>query len=192
MKQIFLSFILLCIVYCVAAQNTTQQAKEPVKFQSILQAGILSGQATSAFEVQTINGIKWKTFSAGIGVGLDNYVFRTIPVFVDVRADILKRENTPFVFINAGSQFCWVQDDQKNYAFYNPQYKAGFYFNAGAGYKVNILKKNALIFSAAFALKKVDETQNPYCDFAACPEQKPVINQYTFRRLSLMLGWMFW
>ncbi len=41
-------------------------------------------------------------------------------------------------------------------------------------------------------MKKVEETQNPYCDFVACPEQKPILNQYTFKRLSLMLGWMMW
>lgn len=192
MKKIISSFILLCVVYCVAAQNSTEQPKTPVQFQSILQTGVLSGETESAFVVQTINGIRWKPLSAGIGVGIDNYVFRTIPVFADIRADILKRKNTPFVFADAGPQFCWLQNNQEASSFFNPEYKAGFYFNAGAGYKMNLFKKNALIFSAAFSLKKVNETQNPYCDFAACPEQKPTLNQYTFKRLSLMLGWMIW
>ncbi len=71
---------------------------------------------------------------------MDNYVFRTIPV-LQLRADILKRKNTPFVFADAGPQFCWPQNNQEASSFYSPEYKGGFYFNAGAGYKMNLFKE---------------------------------------------------
>lgn len=192
MKSLTLICCLLINGCSVIAQGSIQKIKTPVQFQSILQAGLLTGQSESAYEVQTINGIKHKTFSAGMGVGIDNYVFRTVPVFLDVRKDILIRKNSPFVFADAGTQFCWVQNNQKDYSYFNPEYKSKFYFNAGAGYKINLLKNNAIILSAAFSLKRVEEIENPYCDFVACPEQQPIINKYAFTRLSLKAGWMIW
>src|SRR6187401_3151693 len=98
MRIFLLIIILLLTGTLLQAQNSTQKVKEPIHFQSILQTGLLLGESETAFEMQSINGIKWKTFSGGIGVGIDNYVFRTIPVFLDLRAAILKKQNTPFVF----------------------------------------------------------------------------------------------
>lgn len=192
MKNIILTCGLLTVMCCVIAQDSTQKIKAFVQFQSIIQAGLLAGNSESAFEVQGINSLKFKTFSGGIGVGIDNYVFRTIPIFLDVRKDILKRNNTPFIFADAGTQLSWLQDNQKAYSYYNPEYKSKFYFNAGAGYKINLMKKNAIVFGAAFSLKKINEIENIYCDPAACPEAHPIINKYTFRRLSLKARWIIW
>lgn len=188
MRNIALTVGVLLACNFLQAQESVQTIKEPVRFQSILQAGLLLGESETEFEVQSINGIKWKTFSGGIGVGIDNYVFRTIPFFIDLRADILKKQNTPFVFADAGMQFPWVQDAQKSYNI-DPEYKSGFYFNAGAGYKINMFKRNAIIFSAAFSLKKVDETE-AVCGIVSCTEAYTY--EYTFRRLSLKVGWTIW
>ena len=192
MRIFLLIIILLLTGTLLQAQNSTQKVKEPIHFQSILQTGLLLGESETAFEMQSINGIKWKTFSGGIGVGIDNYVFRTIPVFLDLRAAILKKQNTPFVFADAGAQFPWVQGTEKLNPYLNPDYKSGFYFNAGAGYIINMFKRNALILSAAFSLKKVDEIDNGYCDFAPCPETNYSTYKYTFRRFSLKAGWTIW
>ncbi len=188
MKYILLPVVVFLIVVSSKAQDSIQKIKAPVRFQSLLQAGLLSGGTESAFEVQSINGIQWKTFSAGIGIGIDNYVFRTIPLFIDLRADILKKHNTPFIFTDAGIQFSWVQEGQK-LSYLNTEYKSGFYFNAGAGYKITVLKRSAIVLSTAFSLKKVDEKENVYCDFVGCPGLPSQVNQYTFRRLSLKAGW---
>lgn len=193
MKHIILTLATLFLCCLLKAQPSNQNTKTPVQFQSILQAGLLAGKTESSYTVQSINGIRWKTFSGGIGIGIDDYVFRTIPLFVDLRADVLNKKNTPFIFVNTGRQFCWLQSNQKNYNYFNPEYKAGFYVSTGAGYKLNILKKNALIISAAFSLKKVTETESPYCNLAACPEAPaPLVNKYTFRRLALTAGWILW
>lgn len=191
MRNILLIAALQLICGYLQAQDAVQKIKEPVHFQSILQTGLLLGESESEFEIQTINGIKWKTFSFGTGIGIDNYVFRTVPVFIDLRTDILKKQNTPFVFADAGAQFPWVQHGQKLY-YLDPEYKSGFYFNAGAGYKINMFKRNAIIFSAAFSLKKVDERTEIYCDFSPCPETGYKTYNYTFRRLSLKAGWTIW
>src|ERR1044072_8005650 len=105
MKKIILCCSLFSLTCGAIAQHSIQTIKTPVGFQSILQAGLLTGKSTSEFELQSINGIRWKTFSGSIGVGIDNYVYRTVPVFLDLRKDILKKHNTPFVFADAGPQF---------------------------------------------------------------------------------------
>ena len=113
-----------CLLCCRTTINTA--GKRACAISKHTAGRYIKRRNKSAFAVQTINGIKWKTLSAGIGVGIDNYVFRTVPVFADIRADILKRKNTPFVFIDAGPQFCWVQNNQKASSFYNPNIKPVF------------------------------------------------------------------
>ena len=89
MRNIVLIVALQLASCYLQAQDAVQTIKEPMRFQSILQAGLLLGESRSEFEIQSINGVKWKTFSGGVGVGIDNYVFRTVPVFIDLRTDIL-------------------------------------------------------------------------------------------------------
>ncbi len=176
----------------VSAQDSAY-IKSGIHFQSILQTGLLTGKTKLGFQVQSINGIKWNTFSAGIGTGLDNYVIKTIPVFFDARTDIFRKNNSPFLFIDAGPQFLLKQDSHPH-NYYDPYYKAKFYFNAGAGYKVNLFAKNAIIISAAISLKNIAEKQNTICDFAPCPENVPPVinNKYVFKRFSLQAGWLIW
>ena len=61
-----------------------QQSKK-IKFHSINNIGLLKGQVDDVLQLQTINGIKYKSFFGGVGIGLDNYYFKTIPLFVDLR-----------------------------------------------------------------------------------------------------------
>ena len=84
-----------------------------------------------------------------------------------------------------------MQSGQKSH-YIDSEYKGGFYLNAGAGYKINIFKSNAIIFSAAFSMKKVVEKTDVFCDFAPCPETGYKTYNYTFRRLSLKAGWTMW
>lgn len=192
MKHIILTCALFIIMYYAAAQDSGYKIKSPVLFQSLIQAGFLAGKKESSFEVQSINGLRLKTFYSGIGIGIDDYTFRSIPLFFDLRKDILKTGNSPFIFADAGWQLTWLEDKQKAPTYLNPEYNGKAYFNAGAGYKINLLKKNAIVFSAAFSLKKINETENYYCDFVACPVTPLIINKYIFRRFSLKAGWMIW
>lgn len=197
MKKTLFYLIIICCLFIsnqfLAAQDSISQVRSTVYFQSILQAGLLTGNNKSGYEVQSINGVRWKTFSAGIGAGLDDYVIKTIPFFFDLRTDIFKKNNSPFLFIDAGPQFLLKQDSHPH-DYYDPYYKAKFYFNAGAGYKMNLFTKNAIIISAAFSLKKISETQNTICDFAPCPENMPPVinNKYALKRFSLQAGWLIW
>ena len=190
------------MMYLIAGAQLQTQKKQTVKpvFQNIFQAGLLTGESKSAYQVQTISGLKYKTWFGGIGIGIDNYLFRSVPVFIDVRKDVFDKSSTPFVFADAGAQLAWVPSGQKVLTYFNQDYDGKLYLNAGAGYKIHVIRRNALMFSAAFSLKKINvnafaitrEGQPVYCDPAACPEQAPITDKYTLKRLSLMLSWSIW
>lgn len=89
-------------------------------------------------------------------------------------------------------QFPWVKDDEK-IPYGKSDFKIGFYSNLGVGYKINLVKNNALLFSAGYSLKTITNNYTPICDFAACSEDQDYIRQmkYTMRRLILSVGWFF-
>src|SRR5215217_526732 len=81
------------------------QGSGKIKFGSINSVGWLKGDSRNMVQAQSINGIRYKSFFCGIGVGLDNYYYKTIPVFADIRKNILSRKSTPFVYADLGISF---------------------------------------------------------------------------------------
>src|SRR5688572_9219460 len=104
-KLLFLVVLTGC-VFRTSAQEANQE--QPVKkgcgcsFSSINQIGGLYGSKGTYFQLQTINGIRYKTWFAGIGAGIDLYTRGGFPVFLDVRKDIFEKRSTPFLYADAG------------------------------------------------------------------------------------------
>ena len=196
MKKLITVCCMLCFTHVYAQDNNVTDKKQiipAIKFHSTVQFGLLEGEAPSAFQIQTINGIQYKTWYAGIGVGIDNYKFRTIPLFADIQKNILNKPITPYVFTDIGIQFPWLRNDQKS-QIAQSNFNNGFYFNFGAGYKINLIKNNALLFNTAFSLKQFSNNYSTIypCDFGPCSEQDYSQHfKYTLRRLSLQIGWLF-
>ena len=59
--------------------------KKKVRFQSINQFAMVGGENHVNTAFQTINGIKFSDWFAGIGIGIDNYRYKTLPLFLDGR-----------------------------------------------------------------------------------------------------------
>ena len=179
------------------AANCFSQKKDAVKpwqFHSINNIGLLEGQAGSAFQLQTINGAQYKSWLAGIGVGLDYYRFRTIPLFADVRKEFGKSGNKFFVYADAGINFYWKKDKDAKQFYVDDKFKNGFYGEAGLGYKLKINQKIALIFSGGYSYKKLTEEGSSYPSYmypilagTEFPIAKEKIN-YNFNRLVLKAG----
>jgi hypothetical protein len=192
MKNIIVVFFLLCAAqgYAQNSSSATNQAGF-VKFHSSVQVGLLEGEEKAAFQAQAINGIQYKTWYGGVGIGIDNYKFRTIPLFFDLQKNVFKRNTTPFVFGDIGLHFPWLRNDQKTF-YSNSEFTNGVYCNVGVGYKINLLKSSRLTFSTAFSLKKLE---NNYT-YTICPFVGPCFEQseqmkYTLRRLALNIGLFF-
>ena len=65
---LFLAFT-LCLSGMVSAQQKTVTGIW--QFHSINNVGLLEGQTGSAFQLQSINGMQYQSWFAGIGLGLD-------------------------------------------------------------------------------------------------------------------------
>lgn len=182
------------ISYCVfALQEVAAQTRDNrVKFGAINQVGLLTGSRGEAFRIETINGIKKDSWYAGIGVGLDFYKNRTIPLFLDVRRDLLKLKNTPFIYLQGGVNFVWLTDNDKaqrsgGLTYSNPP---GGTYDAGIGWKLAGKNARALLLSAGYNFKQVKETVklNGAAPTTDLEEQNTERYNYLYRRVVIKLG----
>jgi hypothetical protein len=192
-KISMLCIMLIMIVGIVSAQQNN--SVRPWQFHSINNVGLLEGETGSAFQLQTINGVNYKSWFAGIGVGLDFYRLRTIPLFADFRKEFGKGNNKVFVYSDVGINFSWVTDQQKTINVENDKFHNGFYGDWGLGYKVMVNRKNNLLLSLGYSYKRTVETYDQiyYPTFLPGPmegDQEQKIN-YSLNRLTIKIGWEF-
>src|SRR5277367_6797314 len=133
-------FIMLIMIVGISSAQQNSLGRQ-WQFHSINSVGLLEGETGSAFQMQTINGINYKSWFAGIGLGLDFYRLRTIPLFADFRKEFGKSSNKIFVYSDVGINFSWVTDQQKTSYVQNDKFNNGFYGDWGLGYKVMLNRK---------------------------------------------------
>jgi hypothetical protein len=193
-KAILPIYIGIMMVAFASAQDNVLPKKW--HFRSINNIGFLEGQNGSALQLQTVNGARHKTWFVGIGVGLDYYRYRTIPLFVDFRKEFLSGIDRLFVYADAGIGFTWATDEQKNHFPVENKFSNGFYNDFGMGYKRMIGKNNAFLISVGYSFKKLATTNSQaYPVYLIYPgiypeDQSQKIN-YNLNRLSIKMGWEF-
>lgn len=175
--------------------NAMGQQVGKIKYHSINNAGLVIGKSDNTLQLQTINGIKYKTYSAGIGIGLDDYYFKTVPLFVDLRKNLSEKKSTPFAYLDLGASIPW--DRAKIETWTTSYYKTGFLYDMGIGYSVPIKGKFAFNFSAGYSEKILNETRESslWTDYFPGPApgnyKDTADYRYTFRRISLRIGFSF-
>ena len=186
-KNIFLATVLMIFQFVSVAQKTIK----PV-FTSISQVGIGWGATGDALQLQTINGVSFKTYSAGIGIGLDYYWERTVPLFIDLRKNIFSKKQTPFVYADLGVNMPWVETDKEN-IWSKSDYECGSYVDIGIGFKIPVSKKLFANLSFGYSQKKLHEKRTNEViifDFPYGGNNAEEFD-YTLRRFSLKAGLSF-
>jgi hypothetical protein len=193
-----LSLLILLVMILTSGSAQQKGITNPWSFQSIANVGLLEGQTGSTFQLQTINGARYKSWFAGVGLGLDYYRFRTIPLFIDIRKEFGRSSNKFFVYADGGISFSWVTDAQKTGYWVNDQFHNGFYSDMGLGFKTTIAKKSALYISLGYSYKKLNETYstfyyypNYYTADVLPPNDSGEKISYGLNRLSMKIGWAF-
>jgi hypothetical protein len=197
--KFFLTVILCCFswVFCSAQQT---KAMTGIRFRSINQAGLLNGGYGSSWQLQTINGIQYRSWFGGIGVGLDDYRFRGIPLFADIRKTFGHSKNKVFVYGDGGIHFSWLTDKEKqNTGQINDWYSNGPYLDGGLGYQVQLGGKNALLLSVGYSYKYLRQESNQLYfmpnnypgPFNSDPGAAVNTYHYQLNRISIKLGWAF-
>jgi hypothetical protein len=166
-----------------------------VKFRSVSSVGLLNGSAGPSLLLETIAGLSYKNSFAGVGVALDHYRFRTVPLFIGLRQAFGKGSRSLFVYGNAGYHFDWLtEENEKRYNVFstNNNYSGSIYYDAGVGYSFGFKKADALLFSAGFSYKEVKSTSaNSFCPIVAPCNTDVQIYRYRMPRLVLKAGWRF-
>lgn len=180
---------MIFLLLLLGLQTMGQQKR--FTYNGSVQAGLLEGEEGSAFQLQAINGVAYKTWSAGVGVGLDYYHSRSIPLFLALQKRFGAAQKAPFVYVNGGYNFPWLNATERGWSYDDA--KGGLYADAGIGYQVPVLKKSLLFFSAGYS-KKNYSTENVYpiaIDIYPQPWPQTYRMDFGLRRLSIKTGLRF-
>lgn len=172
-------------------------AQKPVtkkySFHSINSIGVANGSNGAAAVLQTVNGFRKGPLFAGVGLGLDYYQYRSVPLFADVRYEFGQKKNKLFAYTDAGINCSWVPgtiDDEVGIWWGNPgDFSNGMYADAGIGLNTSFKNGNAFVLSVGYSRKTMKETF-AYLDWNT-GEPVTTVNTYRFNRILVKLGFSF-
>lgn len=182
-------YFILCILCLVLTLSSMAQWK-PV-FRSKLNIGLAAGEKGSELTLNSVNGFKLNTWFAGVGVGLDHYRYRTVPLFLSFQKDLNKQPSTFFMFLDGGTHFLW--DDVKENEWVQRDFQPSLYTATGLGYRLGWKnRREALLLNAGYSFKRLKEKQmvtNP-CLVPPCP-QSIERYQYDLNTWIMRIGFEF-
>lgn len=161
---------LACTCLIDALISLAVSAQEKTKFTSINMGGFAVGESRSMGLIQTVNGVTHRKSFAGIGVGIDYYKQKTIPLFIDIRTSIPK--TNLIVFADPGYNLPYKNKPDEKVSYYNTyDFFGGFYSEFGVGYKLRVARKSHLLFTSGYSYKELNNKTgviNP-CLVGPCP-----------------------
>jgi hypothetical protein len=189
MSKAILFLWLLLVSYSVNSQKPTCSCS----LQGTLSAGLAAGASKTKPLFQASGGIKSGRYFAGIGGGVDLYRFKSIPVFADARWDF-GRSGEGFLYGNLGYNFPFSNHSESNWFMDNwkttDEFKGGYYFDAGIGYRIYLKGAGRLLVSAGFSQKRISNvTGFTYpCLVEPCPEEIYKY-RYDLGRIVAKISW---
>lgn len=191
MRQYLLLMALALPFAAITQQN--KKATDNVWLQTIGSAAIVGGQSGVKPVFQLVSGIRKSIYFAGIGVGYDNYLYKSLPVFADMRIDFSKKQIV-FAYGDLGYNIPVGLKTSTDVFKTTDLYYGGIYIDAGLGYRHKINNKNNFLFSFGYTLKDINKKEGyTYpCINPPCTEN---ISYYKYRmgrvvtRVSWEFGW---
>ncbi|MCD2421458.1 hypothetical protein LQ567_01705 [Niabella pedocola] len=183
---------LFLLAVVIIGVNFCRAQSRPIRYSGIINTGAVFGSNNTKLQVQTIHGIQSDTWSAGIGVSLDDYFLRSFPVFIDVRKDIFNTANSPFIYGEGGINPVWRNIEE---SYRKIDHKTGAFYEGGVGYKIGLNQQMALIIAAGYSFKsfradsyvKAYDTSQPL-NWAWSNRTS---DKYMLRRIALKIGLRF-
>ena len=181
--------ILTCFLALTGFPQSGSVAQQKIHFSSINAGGVLLGQSTNAAQLQTITGISRGSYFAGVGVGLDYYFERTVPVFLDVRKQLFDKPNTPFLYADGGYQFVWLKEEN----IFETEQKSGWFYEAGVGYQFPVARGVGMMLSGGYSWKQYSKLVNVMPWSSVWPPPPGAFQRYDYqlRRISVRMGIIF-
>jgi hypothetical protein len=203
MKTLAVCYILCLSVSVCSAQSTLLSEGQAWKFRSTDYVGLSSGQWGSIGLVQTINGLYKGPWFVGLGAGLDNYRFRSIPLFLALTRDLpaFSKRSGLFVDLEGGINLPWYTLTLPAYeGITSSKFYPGLWGSASLGYKwkLSVHSRKALLFSAGYSMKKMRQDQTAAeviipCYYAGVcnTSQQTYVYEYLVRTLIFRIGLQF-
>ena len=163
------------------------------KITAITSTGFAAGEGTAKPLYQVSTGFTFHDWFTGVGVGLDQYKFNTIPLFADLRMSFGKAK-LAFFYANGGYNFPGKHNEDDHSGSFKTSEKlfGGFYMDAGIGYRVRLSPLHRILFSAGYSQKNTKSRvgYGTLCLVAPCPEQ---IYHYEYQlgRIVSKISWEF-
>ena len=187
--------ILIALLICI---NTTAQ-KNKIHFYSINSFGLIGGESEVSTAFQTVNGIHFSNWFSGIGIGVDNYKYKTLPLFFDGRW-FFGDDKRGFIYGDLGYNFPLKDKPGKEIPYYSTyHFTGGIYTDLGIGYKFPLYKKTFMLFSLGYSYKKVRTNIGVNRVTIPCPLMSGPCNvgynsskyDFNFNRIILKAGLVF-
>jgi hypothetical protein len=190
-KPIFLE---VCCTFCLSVTICSAQ-----KFRSDNYLGLSTGQWGTAGLIQTVNGFYKGPWFLGLGAGLDNYRFRSVPLFLSLTRDLTApgKRSTLFIALDGGINLPWYTRKPSPYEGFSPsKFYPGLWWSAGLGYrwKLSTRTDKALLLSAGYTMKKLREDETippPPCAYPGPCNAQTFVYDYLNRTLFLTIGFQF-
>ncbi len=194
MKKISLIVALLLVTY-----SYSQRTQQPSTLYITPQVGLLNGDHSVSAQVVLSGGMKTRTWSYGIGAGVDYYKIRSAPIFVELKKDLGKKETPLFAYLQWGANIAWPLSSDYRENLYSSwvgntttRFQSGMYRELGIGYTGWYTKKKGVWISLGYSTKTMAE----YYDEVLYPDFPPYDRitrterklAYTFNRLVLKIG----
>ena len=166
------------------------------KFHSVNGLSLINGVNEVSAGLQSVNGFQKGKWFAGLGVGLDYYLYRTIPVFGDIRYEFGKQKNKFFAYADGGVNVEWVEKYGNIYYIWDGplaqndgDFKNGIYTDVGLGYKIEMKRNKGIIVTLGHSHKSLNKTDR-YQDWRT---NEWLTNEYKYKlnRLVIKVGWEF-
>jgi hypothetical protein len=191
-----MKFFFPVLLMLVTLISFGQKENAAYKFHSINNISLINGNNGVSAGLQSVNGVQKGNLFAGVGLGLDYYLYRTVPLFADFRYEFGKTKNKFFAYADGGVNFDWVEGNNNDRPIFiwegssiSGEFHNGAYTDLGLGYMVGTKKGGGLILSLGYSYKSLKKTIS-YPDWRT-QETITDVYHYDFNRIVLKVGWKF-
>ncbi len=187
-------FLLVFFTTAFITAHCQKATTGKVQYSGMYEMGMLIGKAYTKANPQIVQGISFKNYFTGIGVALDPYGFRTIPVFAQFRYSLYQAKSSPFAFASLGVSIPWNNGVLPEKYFNTNEtwhtLKTSPYAEVGIGYKIKLNDGHAINLLAGYCYKRFSYTEkNSYYTYEL--QQYEDQYSYDYRRVSLRVGFQF-
>jgi hypothetical protein len=188
MKRIHLVLLTIFLLQLAASAQDSARADNKIRFRSFNSTGLIAGATDEEFLVQSVNGFRKDRLFAGVGVGIDYYHQRSVPVFLELRRFFSREPSSAFLYAGGGWNVVW-KEDRGDEGSFTSSYGNGLYFDLGVGYTFSVSGREAFVLSAGYSGKNYSaRIQTPqFCPGGNCPPRVED-SEYKLSRIVLKAG----